>query len=98
MTQEKGAAGGPDKDHASTRVISHSFELEGIRFSWWAVDESPSLVTVSSQWFGSKSEFTRSQVEAKARELAARILGEHREKVQEIRALHERRAERRSVS
>lgn len=34
-------------DHESTRVISRSFELGGVAFSWWAVDESPSLVTVS---------------------------------------------------
>lgn len=86
-----------DTQYGSTRIITRSFEMEGIQFSWWAVDESPSLVTVSSQWFGRKSEFTNSDTEAMARKLAASILEEQQEKAEVVRAQLKEKADRRTV-
>lgn len=87
-----------ETDHVSTRVVSRTFELDGVHFSWWAVDEAPSLVTVSSQWFGSKSHVTNSDAESTANRLAAMILAEHQEKAMQVRAMLARRSGRRTVS
>lgn len=86
-----------DADTVSTRIVSHSFELDGIPFSWWAVDQSPSLVTVSSQYFGRKAEFHPEGDEATARKMATAILDEHFEKAERIRARLRQRMERRRV-
>ena len=64
VDDEGNSANADEPDHASTRIISQTFELEGVVFSWWAVDESPSCVTVSSQWFGTQTEITSLNVEA----------------------------------
>lgn len=64
-------------DETITRVVSRTFVLEGVTFSWWAINDSPAFVTVSSQWFGTKAELTSSDPEAFARELAASLLSEH---------------------
>jgi len=87
----------PSPESESTRVISQSFELEGIAFSWWAVDDGPSLVTVSSQWFGRKSEFCDNADEAAARGIAAAILKEHAARAEDVRAQLRERADRRTV-
>jgi hypothetical protein len=84
-------------DHASTSVISRNLEHDGIPFSWWAVDKAPSLVTVTSPGFRSKSEFTQSDPEECARKLAARILDEEKGRAVEVRARLEKRRDRRAV-
>ena len=66
--------GSDDAEFATTRVISKTFQLEGIQFSWWAVDESPAFVTVSSQWFGSRTGFANKDPEAMAHKLAESIV------------------------
>ena len=84
-------------DHISTRIICRTFRLDGFQFSWWAVDEGPALVTATNQWFGSKNAVTHGDVETKARDLAAQILEEQKEQVQEVAARLEERAARRTV-
>jgi len=68
-----------DADYVSTRFLSRTLELEGVKFSWWAIDEAPSFVTVSSQLFGSKSGFTRDDPEAFASQMAEKLLRAHYE-------------------
>jgi hypothetical protein len=82
-----------DSTGTFTRVVSRTFELDGISFSWWAIDDSPAFVTVSSQWFGSKAELTEGDPEAFARTLAEQILGEHRRRADSMRSLREKQME-----
>ena len=51
----------------STSIICRSFDFDGMTFSWWAVGESPALVTVSSQGFSRQSAFTHNDVETFAK-------------------------------
>lgn len=74
--------GGPaddleDAEYISTRFLSETFELEGVKFSWWAIDEDPTFVTVSSELFGTESGFTRKPPEALAKRLAENLLRSH---------------------
>lgn len=71
---------------ATTRLISRTLTLDGVPFHWWAVGESPSFVTVSSDVFGSKSEFSRGDCEATARDLARALLRQQPAKAEEMRA------------
>ena len=84
-------------ESGSTKIISQSFELEGIDFSWWSVGESPSLVTVSCRWFGRKSEFRADGNEESAKEIARAILVEHRKKADDVRAKLQEMSDRRQV-
>lgn len=84
-----------DKDEATvsqedpaatfTRVVSKTFEIEGVMFSWWAIDEAPALVTVSTQWFGNRAELTHQDPEQHARQMAKRLLDERRRRVEALR-------------
>jgi hypothetical protein len=66
-------------DTVTTRVIkSQEFELEGARFSWWAVGDQPMLVTVRSDAFGSTQQFAYGDVESFAQRLARGLLRDHR--------------------
>lgn len=72
-------------DSTFTRVVSRTFEIEGVTFSWWAIDESPALVTVSSQWFGNRAELTEGDPETFARQMATRLLKERTERIERMR-------------
>lgn len=85
-------------ESGSTKIISQSFELEGIDFSWWSVGESPSLVTVSCRWFGRKSEFRPEGNEEAAKEIARAILRDHQKKADEVRAKLKEISDRRQVN
>jgi len=86
-----------EPDHVSTKVVSHTFEYDGLKFSWWALNEAPALVTVSSQWFGSKSGFANKDPEAMARQLAGQIVTEYKAKADEVKKLLKAREDRRNV-
>jgi len=97
MSEDDTAPGAGNRDFSATRIVSKTFELDGIEFSWWAVDDAPAFVTVSSRWFGSKSAFAKSDPEATARRLAESIVAQSREKADQVRAQLKARADRRTV-
>jgi hypothetical protein len=77
----------PDNpDCTFTRVVSKSFELDGVKFSWWAIDDSPALVTVSSKWFGGKADIADCEPEEFAKKLAAQLLRERKERAEAFAA------------
>ena len=83
----------PDNpDCTFTRVVSRSFELEGVKFSWWAIDDSPALVTVSSKWFGGKADIADCEPEEFAKKLAAQLLRERKERADAFAARQDDRA------
>jgi hypothetical protein len=63
-----------DAEKTYTRLISRTFVLRGVTFSWWAIDNAPALVTVSSDGLGRKADVTHSDPEATAKQLALEIL------------------------
>jgi hypothetical protein len=75
-TGDPGSTDPTDAEKTYTRLISRTFVLEGVTFSWWAIDNSPTLVTVSSDGFGRKANVTDSDPEATAKLLAMEILQE----------------------
>jgi hypothetical protein len=89
MTSDDSERDGFQTTFAATRIVSKSFELEGIEFSWWAVDQGPAFVTVSSKWFGSKSAFSHRDPEATAKRLAGMIINQYRSQVDAIRTQQE---------
>lgn len=83
---------GPDRFEDSsdtfTRVVSKSFELEGVTFFWWCIDDdNPAFVTVSSRSLGSRADVTSSDPEAFARKLAGQLLDERRRRAAAMRNL-----------
>jgi hypothetical protein len=66
------------RDVISTRIISQrELLVNGVVFQWWAVGESPALVTVRAKIFGSATEFTDADVAEFANILAAKLLAQH---------------------
>lgn len=85
------------KNFESTRIISNSLELDGIHFSWWAVDNNPSLVTVTSEQLGSRCEFAHGDAGDAAIKLAQELLEEKDDEANAIRARKREREKRRKV-
>jgi hypothetical protein len=86
-----------EPDFTATRLVSKSFELDGMEFSWWAVDDSPAFVTVSSRWFGSRSAVAMSDPETTARQLAESIINQFQSQAERIRAQLKEQKSRRTV-
>lgn len=62
-----------------TRIIGQrELVVDGVPFQWWAVGESPALVTVRAPLFGSLTEFTTGDVAEFATELAKKLLAQPR--------------------
>lgn len=77
-------------DTTSTRVIGRrELTVDGAPFSWWAVGERPTLVTVRSVVFGSSSEFTEDEPSKCAQVLARRILTQHYDRADRLRQARE---------
>lgn len=67
-----------ETDFIGTRIIgAREFECDGAAFQWWAVGESPALVSVYSSVFGSLREFTHKDAETFAMTLARKLLDAH---------------------
>ena len=65
-------------EHISTRIISQrELNVDGVPFSWWAVGERPTLVTVRTPIFGALSDFTDGDVAVFAEALAKKLLADH---------------------
>lgn len=86
-TSDPSSSDPTDAEKTFTRLISRTFVLEGVTFSWWAIDTAPALVTVSSDGFGRKANVTHSDPEAFAKQLARQIL---RDRDTGAASMHER--------
>lgn len=81
MANDKPSLAREGHDVTSTRVISNrKLEVDGAKFHWWAVGESPTLVTVRSPIFGSRAKFTLQDPSTFAARLAKTLLMEHYER------------------